>query len=73
MSKKSRKKRLRQRPKKTVPAVRESSTSSSRDRVVRVQTDFQPDYTYVIKDLKRIGLLAGSFVTILVVLSFFLR
>ena len=34
---------------------------------------FNPDYSTVIRDLKRIGALAGSFVIILVVLSFFLR
>lgn len=34
---------------------------------------FNPDYSQTIKDLKRIGLLAGTFFTILVVLSFFLR
>lgn len=31
------------------------------------------DYGYVIKDLRRIGILAGSFIAILVILSFFLR
>jgi hypothetical protein len=36
-------------------------------------SEFKPDYTYVKKDLKRIGILAGSFFVILVVLSFFLR
>jgi len=36
-------------------------------------SDFNPDYTQTIKDLKRIGVLAGSFITILVVISFFLR
>jgi hypothetical protein len=36
-------------------------------------TEFNPDYTYVKKDLKRIGTLAGSFFIILVVLSFFLK
>ncbi len=36
-------------------------------------TEFNPDYTYVKKDLKRIGLLAGSFLIILVALSFYLR
>lgn len=36
-------------------------------------SDFNPDYSYVISDLKRIGILAGSFITILVVLSLFLR
>jgi hypothetical protein len=35
--------------------------------------DFNPDYTYVIKDLRRIGTLAGTFLLILIVLSFFLR
>ena len=36
-------------------------------------TEFNPDYTHVKRDLRRIGLLAGSFVLILVALSFFLR
>ncbi len=36
-------------------------------------TEFNPDYTPVIKDLKRIGILAGSFIGLLIVLSFFLR
>jgi len=36
-------------------------------------TEFNPDYTHVKRDLRRIGLLAGSFTLILVVLSFFLR
>jgi hypothetical protein len=35
--------------------------------------DFNPDYSYVIKDLRRIGALAGTFLAILIVLSFFLR
>ncbi len=36
-------------------------------------TEFNPDYGPVKRDLKRIGILAGSFITILIVLSFFLR
>jgi hypothetical protein len=36
-------------------------------------SEFNPDYSYVVKDLKRIGFLAGTFITLLVVLSFFLR
>lgn len=36
-------------------------------------SEFNPDYTYVKKDLKRIGILAGSFFVVLVALSFFLR
>jgi hypothetical protein len=35
--------------------------------------EFNPDYTYVLKDLKRIGTLAGTFFVVLVVLSFFLN
>lgn len=34
--------------------------------------DFNPDYTYVVNDLKRIGLLSGIFVILLVGLSFIL-
>lgn len=36
-------------------------------------TEFAPDYTYIRNDLKRIGLLSGTFFIILVVLSFFLH
>jgi hypothetical protein len=37
------------------------------------RTEFNPDYTYVKRDLTRIGTLAGFFIVVLVVLSFFLR
>ncbi len=33
----------------------------------------QADYTYVISDLKRIGLLAGSLIVVIVALSFFIK
>lgn len=36
-------------------------------------SEFNPDYTAVKKDLKTIGSLAGFFVLVLIVLSFFLR
>ncbi len=36
-------------------------------------TEFNPDYTYIKRDLTRIGILAGSFFVILVALSFFLK
>jgi hypothetical protein len=45
------------------------STNGSRP----LEREFNPDYTPVIKDLKRIGMLAGSFFVILFALSFFLR
>lgn len=37
------------------------------------ERDFNPDYSAVIMDLKRIGVLAGTFFVLLVVLSFFLK
>lgn len=36
-------------------------------------TEFNPDYTHIKHDLGRIGMLAGGFFVILVVLSFFLH
>ena len=35
--------------------------------------EFNPDYSYVKKDLARIGTLAGSIFVLLIVLSFFLN
>jgi hypothetical protein len=52
---------------------RKRSFSSSISKRASLSEDFDPDYTYVVKDLRRIGILAGSFLTILVILSFFLR
>jgi hypothetical protein len=37
------------------------------------RAEFNPDYTNVKKDLKRIGTLAGFFILLIVALSFFLR
>jgi len=34
---------------------------------------FNPDYSYVIKDLKRIGIIAGLLLVILIGLSLFLQ
>jgi hypothetical protein len=34
---------------------------------------FNPDYSHVKRDLKRIGALAGTFFILLIVLSFFIR
>ena len=51
-----------------------TETGTPKPTVARATTsEFSPDYSYVKKDLKRIGILAGSFFIILVVLSFFLR
>jgi hypothetical protein len=35
--------------------------------------EFKPDYSYVIRDLKKIGIMAGSFIAILVILSFIIK
>jgi len=45
---------------------RTTTTSSSR-------TEFNPDYTHIKRDLRRIGVLAGSFFALLIALSFFLK
>ncbi len=36
-------------------------------------TEFNPDYTQTKRDLSRIGILAGGFFVILIVLSFFIK
>lgn len=36
-------------------------------------SDFNPDYSVVISDLKRIGTLAGSFFAVIIVLSLILK
>lgn len=71
MSKKRRRKRNRRPnlPVETPTTTRAKSASQS----LPDKGDFNPDYTYVLKDLKRIGFLAGTFIALLIVLSFFLR
>jgi hypothetical protein len=54
--------------------VAKTETATPKAAASRTPTaEFNPDYSYVKKDLKRIGILAGSFFVVLVVLSFFLR
>lgn len=58
------------------PQVRNDSTISAPNPALRKQQavfEFNPDYSNTISDLKRIGILAGSFVVILVVLSFIVK
>ncbi len=52
---------------------RTTSTSVSMASSSTRGTEFNPDYTYVKRDLARIGTLAGVFFVALIVLSFFLR
>jgi preprotein translocase subunit SecY len=56
-------------PKKTRRQVSKSGAFMPAQRV----TEFNPDYTYIRRDLTRIATLAGGFFVVLVVLSFFLR
>jgi hypothetical protein len=49
-----------------------ASTSTS-TRTRSSSAEFNPDYTYVKQDLKRIAIMAVSFIGVLVILSFFLR
>ncbi len=64
--------------KKTKRQSRSTASTTSTSSQARASSPsqaetFNPDYSYVKKDLRRIGTLAGIFLTILVVLSFFLR
>jgi hypothetical protein len=60
-------------PVKQTPVER-SATAVVRPIGMRSSSaDFNPDYTHVKNDLKRIGTIIGSFVVVLVALSFFLK
>ena len=62
--------------KKKRQARRSTTSQGETGRSITAQTSqegFNPDYTYVIKDLRRIGALAGTFLLVLVILAFFLR
>jgi hypothetical protein len=50
-----------------------SSSVSTRTTTAPQVEAFNPDYSFVKKDLRRIGTLAGIFLSILVILTFFLR
>ena len=59
----------------TSPAPAASNSASVADITPARSSDrdFNPDYSYVKKDLKRIGTIAGTFIAILIVLSFILK
>lgn len=50
-----------------------STTDKTATPVTSNSGEWNPDYSYVVADLKKIGILAGSFFAVLIVLSFFLR
>jgi len=54
---------------KNLPIDRKLSTEKSRSKA----SEFNPDYSYIKKDLRRIGSLAAFFFVILIVLTFVLR
>lgn len=62
---------------RTAPAVATGAVETPRPavRASRMPSaeDFNPDYSHVISDLKRIGILAVSFIALLVVLSFIIK
>jgi hypothetical protein len=50
---------------------RQTSYGTKTSGFVSSREEFNPDYSIIKRDLKRIGILAGSFIAVLVVLSFF--
>lgn len=69
MAKKSKRQVSKKIESQPVEGVQRAATPRSR----LSSAEFNPDYSPIISDLKRIGVLAGSFFVILIVLSFFLR
>jgi hypothetical protein len=74
MAKKKKRKssRKKSRATSTTANVATSTKSVEAARKLRKSTEFNPDYSYVIKDLKRIGTLAAAFFVVLIALSFIL-
>jgi hypothetical protein len=73
LSKRSRKKGGR-RPNIPKVTLERFGTSPEKSAVsgIRRGGEFAPDYSHVVSDLKRIGMLAAFFITLLIVLSFIL-
>jgi len=56
-----------------MPKKNKYRRSASAQAIQSARVEFNPDYSTTKRDLKRIGTLAGFFIVVLVVLSFFLR
>jgi len=73
----SKKKQIRKTPQAaasvTASASKVSLSSTSGLAGRSYETEFNPDYSQTIKDLKRIGILAASFFGVLIVLAFILN
>jgi hypothetical protein len=50
-----------------------STNSSTMSKKNTTAQEFNPDYTNIIKDLKKIGIMAVSFIAILVIASFIIK
>lgn len=63
--------------KKTQRKVSESVSTGERKFTAAsrptLSAEFNPDYTEILSDLKKTAILAGAFIGILVILTFFLR
>lgn len=66
-------KKIKRQARKTPLVTPTSAASLSSNGSRSPEREFNPDYAPVIKDLKRIGMLAGGFFSVLVILAFFLR
>jgi hypothetical protein len=53
--------------------ARNKRITSASGTSAQSRTDFNPDYTYVKKDLARIGTLAGIFIAVLIIISFIIK
>lgn len=67
------KKQKRQVPQSASPSASSGAGPSFRRTITTSPAEFTPDYTYVKNDLRRIGMLAGSILVVLVVLSFIIK
>ncbi|MES0359907.1 MAG: hypothetical protein ABUK20_03255 [Anaerolineales bacterium] len=63
----------RKRQTRTGSSSNKSTGSSSSVESRKLPDNFNPDYSYVAQDLRRIGTLAGIFISILVILALFMR
>lgn len=76
MSRKSKQRSTSQRRVASPSQVSTETAAPAQAKPVAIRSssqEFNPDYSYVISDLKRIGILAASFIAVLVVLSFILK
>ena len=76
MSRKPRKRKKRKERTPNLPpqVMTGAGTESKRPSVtLRPTGDFDPDYSYVVNDLRRIGVLAASFIVVLIILAIVLN